>query len=157
MAASARSSRRRDPTRVIAPLYVYVTTPRDASTSRRLLGQGRILESLAGDDTVLIGTLARLGKQFKLSPDDLRACLRELTRVRWIAVQTQPFGRLTIRLERRAHPEASVIGVGERRRSLPDAWRLERLQPASATVRPLSRYGNPVERRLVALTGDTVR
>jgi DNA-binding transcriptional regulator PaaX len=96
---------------------------RDAATDRRLLGQGRILEALAGDDAVLIGTLERLGRQFGLAPDDLRASLRELVRAGWVAVQTQPFGRVTIRLERRSH-EAPPPVTGERRRSVPDAWRL---------------------------------
>src|SRR5687767_9016970 len=97
-------------------------SPRDAATGRRVLGQGRILEALAGDDDGLTGTLDRLGRQFGLAPDELRACLRELMRVGWVAVHTQPFGRLTIRLERRSH-DAQPVSV-ERRRGVPDAWRL---------------------------------
>src|SRR5687767_7545060 len=97
-------------------------SPRDAATERRVFGQGRILEVLGDEDAVLTGTLDRLGRQFGLAPDDLRACLRELARAGWIAVQTQPFGRLTIRLERRSR-DAQPVTV-ERRRGVPDAWRL---------------------------------
>jgi hypothetical protein len=89
---------------------------------RRVLGQGRILEALSDEDTVLVGTLNRLGRQFGLAPDDLRACLRELVRAGWVAVQTQPFGRLTVRLERRSRDSQPV--TVERRRGVPDAWRL---------------------------------
>jgi len=88
----------------------------------RVLGQGRILEALSDEDTVLTGTLDRLGREFGLSEPDLRACLRALVRAGWIAIQTQPFGRLTVRLERRSRePEAVTM---ERRRGVPDAWRL---------------------------------
>src|SRR6188474_1511973 len=97
-------------------------SPRDSATDRRMLGQGRILEALGGDDTVLTGTLERLGRQFGLTADELRACLRELLRAGWVAVQTQPFGRLTIRLERRSSPAQPV--TSERRRGVPDAWQL---------------------------------
>lgn len=84
-----------------------------------MLGQGRILEALVDDDTVLTGTLDRLGRRFGLTPDELRACLRGLVRAGWIAVQTQPFGRLTVRLERRSRePQAVTV---ERRRGVPDA------------------------------------
>ena len=87
-----------------------------------MLGQGRILEALAEDDAVLTGTLMRLGPQFGLTADELRTCLRGLVRAGWIAVQTQPFGRLTIRLERRSRDHQPV--TVERRRGAPDAWRL---------------------------------
>jgi DNA-binding transcriptional regulator PaaX len=100
-----------------------MTAPRDIAEARHVRGQGRILEALAEDNAVLIGTLERLSKQFGLAPDDLRTCLLELMRAGWIAVQTQPFGRLTVRLERRLH-ETPPPAVGERRRSVPDAWRL---------------------------------
>ena len=89
---------------------------------RRVLGQGRILEALTDEDTVLAGTLDRLGRQFGLTSDELRACLREMVRAGWIAVQTQPFGRLTVRLERRSR-DARPVTV-ERRRGVPDAWQL---------------------------------
>ena len=95
---------------------------RDGAAEQRIRGQGRILEALVANDAILTGTLTRLGQQFGLTADDLRACLRELVRVRWIAVQTQPFGRLTIRLERRSHPTQAV--PNERRRSAPNAWEL---------------------------------
>ena len=96
--------------------------PRESATDRRVLGQGRILEALPDDDTVLTGTLDRLGRRFELAPDELRASLRELVRAGWVAVQTQPFGRLTVRLERRSRESLPV--TVERRRGVPDAWRL---------------------------------
>ncbi len=99
-----------------------MSLPRDSATDRRVLGQGRILEALPDDDAVLSGTLNRLGRRFGLAPDELRACLRELVRTGWIAVQTQPFGRLTVRLERRSREHRPV--TVERRRGVPDAWRL---------------------------------
>lgn len=97
-------------------------SPRDAAAEQRVLGQGRILEALAGDDVVLVGTLERLGRRFGLTPEELRGCLRELVRVGWVAVQTQPFGRLSVRLERRS-PNLQQV-VTERRRGVQDAWRL---------------------------------
>ena len=87
-----------------------------------MLGQGRILEALGDEEAVLTGTLDRLGREFGLTEDDLRACLRELVRAGWVAVQTQPFGRLTVRLERRSREPRPV--TVERRRGVPDAWRL---------------------------------
>ena len=95
---------------------------RDAAMARAVIGQGRILEVLAGDDVVLAGTLQRLGQRLGLGPEELRAALRELARAGWIAVQTQPFGRLTVRLERRSRDDHAPRM--ERRRSVPDAWRL---------------------------------
>jgi DNA-binding transcriptional regulator PaaX len=100
-----------------------MVSSRDVAVDQRIRGQGRILEALAADDAILTGTLARIGQQFGLTTDDLRACLRELVRARWIAVQTQPFGRLTVRLERRSDGAASSQ-MAERRRTSPDAWRL---------------------------------
>src|SRR5687767_9652337 len=97
--------------------------PRDPATDRRVLAQGRILEALSDEHALLTGTLRRLGRQFGLTDEELRACLRELARAGWVAVQTLPFGRLTVRLERRSH-EAPPPVTGERRRSVPDAWRL---------------------------------
>jgi hypothetical protein len=96
---------------------------RDAATDRRVRVQGRILEELAEDDAVLSGTLDRLVREFDLAPDELRACLRELVRARWIVVQTFPFGYLTVELERRS-PAALPSMARERRRSAPDAWDL---------------------------------
>ena len=95
---------------------------RDDETDRRVLGQGRLLEAISHEDTVMTGTLDRLGARFELEPDELRACLRDLVRAGWIAVQIQPLGRLTIRLERRLRePRAVTV---ERRRGVPDTWRL---------------------------------
>jgi hypothetical protein len=95
---------------------------RDAATDQRVLVQGRILEALPTDDAVLTGTLERLAERFGLTPDDLRSCLRELIRARWIAVHTEPFQRLTVRLNRRTGDVPRV--TNERRGSVPDAWSL---------------------------------
>jgi DNA-binding transcriptional regulator PaaX len=95
---------------------------RDSSTDRRVLAQGRILEALPNDDTVLTGTLERLAERFGLSTDDLRICLRELVRAGWIAVRTEPFQRLTVRLDRRTRDAQDVRA--DRRRGVQDAWRL---------------------------------
>jgi len=97
---------------------------RDSATDRRVLGQGHILEALADDDVVLAGTLAHLGQRFALSPDDLRACLRDLVRAGWVAVQTRPFGHVTVRLERRAHQDAATSRAFAERRRWQDAWPL---------------------------------
>jgi hypothetical protein len=95
---------------------------RDIAEERRIVGQGRILEALAGGD-VLTGTLERLGRRFELAPDDLRTGLRELVRAGWVVVQTQPFGRLTVRIERRSHL-AAPPPTGDRRGPRADAWEL---------------------------------
>ncbi|MFN8632422.1 MAG: hypothetical protein U0893_01105 [Chloroflexota bacterium] len=87
-----------------------------------MLAEGRILEALADEDVVLAGTLERLSRKFQLSTDDFRQCLRDLVRAGWIAVQTQPFGRLTVRLERRSGADAPVFR--ERRQRGPNAWPL---------------------------------
>ena len=97
---------------------------RDSATDRRVLGQGHILEALADDGVVLAGTLAHLGQRFELSPDDLRACLRDLVRAGWIAVQTQPFGRVIVRLERRSHAASAEGSPATERRRWQDAWSL---------------------------------
>jgi DNA-binding transcriptional regulator PaaX len=97
-------------------------TTHGVSADRRVLVQGRILEALPTDDAVLTGTLERLAERFGLSPDDLRSCLRELVRAGWIAVRTEPFQRLTVRLDRRTGAVPRV--ANERRRSVPDSWSL---------------------------------
>jgi hypothetical protein len=56
------------------------------------------------------------------TPDALRGCLRDLARAGWIAVQTHPAGRLTIRLELRIH-SARLVAVN-RRNTEPNAWEL---------------------------------
>jgi DNA-binding transcriptional regulator PaaX len=99
-----------------------MSSPDDPATRRYLLEQGHILEALAYGD-VLTGTLDHLGRRFGLAPAELRACLRQLASAGWIAVQTEPFGRLTIRLERRSHRAPPPMS-GERRRPVPDAWHL---------------------------------
>jgi hypothetical protein len=82
---------------------------------------GAILEAVATDN-VLTGTLDTLGSTFAATPDGLRACLRSLKHAGWVAVQTEPDWRLTVRLERRS-PGWQPVPV-ERRRPAPDAWLL---------------------------------
>ena len=96
-----------------------MTFERDAATARQVLGQGHILEALA-DGEAITGTLKRLGRQFGLTPDELQACLLELTHAGWIVVQTQPFGRLSVRLERRSSVSQSV--ALDRRRPVTNFW-----------------------------------
>jgi hypothetical protein len=99
-----------------------MTGPRELAEARRIQSQGRILEALAEDDDGLTGTLARLSKQFGLSPDDLRTYLLELAYAGWITIHIQPFGRLTIQLEQQGQDARPVTVAGCR--SVPDAWRL---------------------------------
>lgn len=86
-----------------------------------MAGQGQLMEALA-EGQVLNGTLEHLGGQFAMPPSEFRACLRELARAGWIVVQTQPFGLLTVRLERRSG-ELRPVPV-ERRRGASEAWYL---------------------------------
>ncbi len=85
------------------------------------IGQGRILEMVA-TGAVYDGTLQDLSRDVGLPSGTLRACLRELVQVGWVAVQTQPFGRLTIRLERRTLGRRPVRY--HHRHPDPDAWEL---------------------------------
>src|SRR5215475_3768910 len=89
---------------------------------RWVLGGGRIMEALAGDDAPLTGTLGRLGHQFGLSSDELHVCLLDLARAGWISILIQPFGRLSIEVAYEPVGSPSVRAVGCR--SVPDAWRL---------------------------------
>jgi len=77
------------------------------------------MEALA-EGQVQHGTLERLGEQLAMRPNELRACLRELAHAGWIAVQTEPFGLLTVRLERRSGAPRPV--PVERRRPTSEAW-----------------------------------
>ena len=98
--------------------------PRCALEVRRIRGQGRILEALAGGDAPLTAPLDRLERRFGLAHEELRACLLELAYARWITIRVQPFGRVTIQLEQEgvgAQP-VTVAGV----RSGPAAWRSRR-------------------------------
>jgi hypothetical protein len=99
-----------------------MTLSRDDTTTRWILGQGRILEALAAGE-VLTGTLDGLSQHLALTPDELRGCLREMVRRGWVAVQTQPFSLLTVRLERRSHRAPPPV-TGERRRPVPNVWEL---------------------------------
>jgi hypothetical protein len=79
------------------------------------------MEALAEDDAPLTGTLARLGRRFELSPDELRMCLLELALAGWVRILIQPFGRLTIRVAYESEgPPVRVVGC----RTAPVAWRL---------------------------------
>ena len=99
-----------------------MAVPREQTTARRIQGQGRILEELAGADAPLTGTLDRLEKRFGLTQDELRACLLELAYAGWITIHIRPFGRVTIHLvhEGTDAPPVTVAGM----RSVPAAWRL---------------------------------
>lgn len=93
---------------------------RESEISTAIKTQARILETLARD-VVLTGRLGSLARRFNLAESEFRRCLHELVRVGWIAVQVDPKGRLTLRLERR------VSGVGtpndeERRQQCPTTW-----------------------------------
>jgi len=82
---------------------------------------GRILEMVA-TGAVYDGTLHDLSRDVGLPSSTLRACLRELVQAGWVAVQTQPFGRLTIRLKRRTHGRRP--DRYDRRHPDPDTWEL---------------------------------
>src|SRR5215208_4361927 len=106
----------------VASLCSVMRDARDLAITRAA-AEGRIVEAVA-DGTALVGTLDRLARRFDLAPEDLRGCLRQLVRVGWVAVQAEPFGRLTIRLARRTEQPESAPVTTERRRGVPDAWRL---------------------------------
>jgi hypothetical protein len=80
------------------------------------------MDALARDDAPLTATLRRLEQRFGLTRDELRACLLELAYAGWITVHIQPFGRVTVRLEREVDGAPPVTMAG--RRSVPRAWRL---------------------------------
>ena len=85
----------------------------DDASARLIRGQGRILEALAGDDEPLTGTLDRFEQRFGLAHEELRACLLEMAYAGWITVRIQPFGRVTIELQREGAdgPPVTVVGV----------------------------------------------
>jgi DNA-binding transcriptional regulator PaaX len=85
--------------------------------------EGHILELVAQSE-LLETTLDELVREIGLTSEDVRACLRELVQVGWLAVQTQPFGRLTIRLERRTARAHMREASRERRHPNPNAWPL---------------------------------
>ena len=71
---------------------------------------------------ILTGTLDAIAAGLEMSKEDLRETLRQLIRERLIAVQTQPGGYLTVRVERRS--PGALRASRDRRRYRPDAWRL---------------------------------
>jgi len=94
---------------------------RELSPGAVYRAQGRILDMVADGDAVH-GSLDRLAAECGLDPDTLRMCLREMVHAGWIAVQTHPFRRLTIRLELRTLGPRPV--AVDRRRLQCDAWEL---------------------------------
>lgn len=89
---------------------------RDDAEVRRIRGQGRILEALAGGAALL----DRLERRFGLAHEELRARLLVLAYAGWITIRVQPSGRVTIHLEQEgvgAQP-VTVAGV-----SSVAAWR----------------------------------
>jgi hypothetical protein len=80
-----------------------------------------IMVALAGRG-MLTGTLDDIADGLEIPTDDLRATLRQLVGEQQIAVQTQPGGYLTVRVERRS-PGGFRDG-GDRRRHHVEAWRL---------------------------------
>jgi DNA-binding IclR family transcriptional regulator len=85
------------------------------------LAEGRLLDMVADGEPVE-STLEELGVGVGLPAAAVRRCLREMVRAGWIAVQTHPFGRLTLRLELRTLGRRPV--ARDRRRGEPDAWDL---------------------------------
>ena len=69
-----------------------------ATASARIPVQAQIFEAVAGND-VLTGVLHDLARQFGVTSSDFLACLDELVRVGWVAVETEPESHVRIRLE----------------------------------------------------------
>jgi len=78
---------------------------------------------MVADGLALVGTLHQLAQQIGVGPHELRVALRELRTVGWVAVQTQPGARLTVRAERRSFGRQHAVAV-ERRQADQDAWPL---------------------------------
>ena len=87
-----------------------------------ILAAGRVLEAVA-DGQVLVGTLDAVSQQIGVGTQEVRAALRELRRAGWVAIQTHPGDRLTVRTERRALGRRGTSAV-ERRQRRDDAWPL---------------------------------
>jgi DNA-binding IclR family transcriptional regulator len=102
---------------------VALVSPHDPNAIDACIVEGHILELVAQGEP-LNTPLDELTREIGLTSEDVRACLRELVQVGWLAVQTQPFGRLTIRLERRtAHADMREASQ-EHRHPKPNAWPL---------------------------------
>jgi hypothetical protein len=84
------------------------------AAERLFRAQGHILEALASG-VVLTGTTDEIGPRFSLSPDELQICLRELVRAGWAALDVDPAGILTARLERRAGGPPQSVDLERRR------------------------------------------
>jgi hypothetical protein len=107
------------PRAVVDPGMEQIPSPHASSV---MLTAGRILDIVASGH-VLEGTLAEVGQQIGTDAEILRVALRELRSVGWVAVQTQPFDRVAVRLERRLPGHQEPIAVERRQRS-EDAWPL---------------------------------
>lgn len=98
-----------------------MTTTDDATRVVRYLAEGRILE-MAATGGIRDTALNALAQEVGLSPDALRASLRDMARAGWIVVLTHPSERLTIRLELRILSHRPVLL--DRRNHAPNAWEL---------------------------------
>ncbi len=87
-----------------------------------ILAAGRIFEAVAAG-LVFVGTLDEVARQIGVGAQELRVALRELRAVGWVAAQTQPGARLTVRAERRSFDRQHAVTV-ERRQADQDAWPL---------------------------------
>jgi DNA-binding IclR family transcriptional regulator len=94
---------------------------RELGRAEIFIAEGRLLDMVAAGDPVE-GTLEELALAVGLPAAAVRRCLREMVQAGWIAVQAQPFERLTLRLELRTLGQRPV--ARDRRRGEPDAWNL---------------------------------
>jgi hypothetical protein len=103
--------------------YSRVVERRQRRDTLGLVGlQQRILDAVA-HHRVLSGTLGELAAQLNTGATSLRAALRELGTLGWVAVQIQPDGQLALCLERR-HYAGTIPATGERRQSSSAGWML---------------------------------
>lgn len=103
----------------VDPSMEQIPHPRDPAV---VLAAGRVLDVVAGG-LVLEGTIAEVARQLGAPAGTLRVALRELRRVGWVAVQTTPPDRVTVRPERRLPDRQAHIPI-DRRQSSEDAWAL---------------------------------
>jgi DNA-binding MarR family transcriptional regulator len=99
-----------------------------------VLAQGRVFEAVAGG-LVLSGTAEALARRLGVRTGNLRAAVRELRAIGWIAVRAHPDGRLTVRLERRARQVP--VAVERRAASRPGEPPEVPREPARARRRPM--------------------
>ena len=82
------------------------------------MAEGRLVDAVA-DGTVLSGTAEALAERLGVNTADLRAAVGGLAEAGWIAVESDPNGRLSVRWERRSGRGPAPV---ERRRPRPDRW-----------------------------------